>query len=35
VKQYAHLAQTLTEAVVAFRADVESGAYPSAEHEYE
>ncbi|MFC7430228.1 MULTISPECIES: 3-methyl-2-oxobutanoate hydroxymethyltransferase [unclassified Agrococcus] len=35
VKQYAQLAQTLTDAAQAFKADVESGAYPAAEHEYE
>ena len=35
VKQYAQLAHTLDEAARAFRADVESGAYPAPEHEYE
>ncbi len=35
VKQYAQLAQTLTDAVTAFRADVESGAYPGTEHSYD
>jgi 3-methyl-2-oxobutanoate hydroxymethyltransferase len=34
VKQYAHLAETLHDAALAFRADVESGAYPAPEHEY-
>ncbi|MFV0458962.1 MAG: 3-methyl-2-oxobutanoate hydroxymethyltransferase [Actinomycetales bacterium] len=35
VKQYARLADHLTEAVRQFRADVDSGAYPASEHEYE
>jgi 3-methyl-2-oxobutanoate hydroxymethyltransferase len=35
VKKYADLRQTLSDAVTAFRADVESGAYPAPEHEYE
>jgi 3-methyl-2-oxobutanoate hydroxymethyltransferase len=35
VKQYAQLAQTLHDAAVAFRADVESGAYPGPEHSFE
>ncbi len=35
VKQYADLRTILTEAVGAFRADVESGAYPGADHSYE
>jgi 3-methyl-2-oxobutanoate hydroxymethyltransferase len=35
VKQYAQLAKTLHEAAVAFRADVESGAYPGPEHSFE
>lgn len=35
VKQYAQLAKTLNEAAVAFRADVESGAYPGPEHSFE
>jgi len=34
VKQYAQLAATLREATLAFREDVESGAYPAPEHEY-
>jgi 3-methyl-2-oxobutanoate hydroxymethyltransferase len=35
VKQYAQLAKTLHDAAVAFRADVESGAYPGPEHSFE
>jgi 3-methyl-2-oxobutanoate hydroxymethyltransferase len=35
VRQYANLAGVLTEAVSEYRADVESGAYPAPEHEYE
>jgi 3-methyl-2-oxobutanoate hydroxymethyltransferase len=35
VKQYAQLAQTLHEAAVAFRTDVESGVYPGPEHSFE
>jgi len=35
VKQYAHLAEVLGGAVESFRADVESGAYPAPEHEYD
>jgi 3-methyl-2-oxobutanoate hydroxymethyltransferase len=35
VKQYANLATVLTDAVTAYRGDVESGAYPAKEHEYE
>ncbi|MCU1437246.1 MAG: panB [Naasia sp.] len=35
VKKYADLRGVLTDAVTAFRRDVESGAYPAAEHEYE
>ena len=35
VKQYADLRGILTDAVTAYRADVESGAYPAPEHEYE
>ncbi|HEY8589668.1 MAG TPA: 3-methyl-2-oxobutanoate hydroxymethyltransferase [Naasia sp.] len=35
VKKYADLRGVLTEAVTAFRQDVESGAYPAPEHEYE
>ena len=34
VKQYASIGQTLLDAAMAFREDVESGEYPSAEHEY-
>jgi 3-methyl-2-oxobutanoate hydroxymethyltransferase len=34
VKQYANLAQTLLDAAHEFRDDVNSGAYPAAEHEY-
>jgi len=35
VKQYANLRSTLTDAVSAYRADVESGSYPGQEHSYE
>jgi 3-methyl-2-oxobutanoate hydroxymethyltransferase len=35
VKKYADLRTVLGDAVTAFRADVEAGAYPAAEHEYE
>lgn len=35
VKQYANLAGVLTEAVLAFRADVEAGSYPGPEHSYD
>jgi 3-methyl-2-oxobutanoate hydroxymethyltransferase len=35
VKQYANLRQTLSDAVTAYRADVDSGAYPGPEHSYE
>jgi 3-methyl-2-oxobutanoate hydroxymethyltransferase len=35
VRQYANLAGELTDAVTAFRSDVEKGAYPAPEHEYE
>ena len=35
VKRYANVAEVLTDAVGAYRADVESGAYPAPEHEYE
>ncbi len=35
VKQYANLRSTLTDAVNAYRADVESGSYPGQEHSYE
>ena len=35
VKQYANLRQTLTDAVDAYRADVEGGLYPGPEHSYE
>ena len=35
VKQYADLRGVLTDAAKAYRADVESGAYPAPEHEYE
>jgi 3-methyl-2-oxobutanoate hydroxymethyltransferase len=34
VKRYAALADTLYDAAVTFRAEVESGAYPAPEHEY-
>lgn len=35
VKQYANLRKTLSDAVIAYRADVDSGAYPGAEHSYD
>ncbi|NYF10861.1 3-methyl-2-oxobutanoate hydroxymethyltransferase [Leifsonia sp. AK011] len=35
VKQYANLRETLTDAVNAYRADVEQGTYPGPEHSYE
>lgn len=35
VKQYANLGALLSEAAQAFKADVESGAYPGPEHSYE
>lgn len=35
VKQYANVAQVLTEAAQAWAADVSSGAYPTAEHSYD
>lgn len=35
VKRYANLSGVLTDAVKAYRADVEAGAYPASEHEYE
>jgi 3-methyl-2-oxobutanoate hydroxymethyltransferase len=35
VKQYADLHGVLSDAAAAFKADVESGSYPAAEHEYE
>ena len=35
VRQYADLKGVLTDAVIAFRADVESGAYPGPEHSYD
>jgi len=35
VKQYANLRATLTDAVNAYRADVEQGSYPGPEHSYE
>ena len=34
VRQYAQIGRVLHEAAVAYREDVESGAYPSPEHEY-
>ncbi len=34
VKQYAQIADTLFEAAVTYRREVESGVYPAAEHEY-
>ncbi|MER3390021.1 MAG: 3-methyl-2-oxobutanoate hydroxymethyltransferase [Microcella sp.] len=34
VKQYANLRQVLTDAALAYKADVESGAYPGEEHSY-
>jgi 3-methyl-2-oxobutanoate hydroxymethyltransferase len=35
VKRYADLRGALSQAVTDFRSDVESGAYPAPEHEYE
>ncbi len=35
VKQYAKLAEVLTDAAKSYRADVEAGAYPAPEHEYD
>ncbi|MEO7398927.1 MAG: 3-methyl-2-oxobutanoate hydroxymethyltransferase [Ilumatobacteraceae bacterium] len=35
VKQYANLGQVLHDAAVAYRHDVDSGAYPAPEHEYD
>jgi len=35
VKQYANLRTTLTDAVTAYRSDVDSGSYPGPEHSYE
>ena len=35
VKQYANVAQVLTDAATAWIADVGSGAYPDAEHSYD
>ena len=35
VKQYAQIAETLYEAATAYREEVESGAYPSPQHEYD
>ncbi|MBX9470947.1 3-methyl-2-oxobutanoate hydroxymethyltransferase [Microcella sp.] len=34
VKQYANLRQVLTDAAIAYKADVESGAYPDEDHSY-
>ncbi|MFZ1488524.1 MAG: 3-methyl-2-oxobutanoate hydroxymethyltransferase [Ilumatobacteraceae bacterium] len=34
VKQYAHIADTLLDAAVAYRSEVEAGSYPGPEHEY-
>jgi 3-methyl-2-oxobutanoate hydroxymethyltransferase len=34
VKQYANLRQVLTDAALAYKADVESGAYPDEDHSY-
>jgi 3-methyl-2-oxobutanoate hydroxymethyltransferase len=34
VQQYANIGSTLLDAAIAYRADVESGAYPAPEHEY-
>ncbi|MER3386153.1 MAG: 3-methyl-2-oxobutanoate hydroxymethyltransferase [Microcella pacifica] len=34
VKQYANLRQVLTDAALAYKADVESGAYPDEQHSY-
>jgi 3-methyl-2-oxobutanoate hydroxymethyltransferase len=35
VKQYANLRKNLTDAVTAYRSDVEGGVYPGPEHSYE
>jgi 3-methyl-2-oxobutanoate hydroxymethyltransferase len=35
VKQYANLRKTLSDAVIAYRADVDSGAYPGPEHSFD
>lgn len=35
VKQYAKLAEVLTDAAKSYRADVEAGVYPAPEHEYD
>lgn len=35
VKQYAHIGATLHDAVIAFKSEVDSGAYPGPEHSYE
>lgn len=35
VKQYANLRKSLTDAVTAYRSDVEGGVYPAPEHSYE
>ena len=35
VKQFAHIAETLHDAAVAYREEVESGIYPAPEHEYD
>ena len=34
VKQFATIGETLHSAALAYRAEVDSGAYPSPEHEY-
>jgi 3-methyl-2-oxobutanoate hydroxymethyltransferase len=34
VRQYANLRQTLTDAAVAYQADVTAGHYPAPEHSY-
>jgi 3-methyl-2-oxobutanoate hydroxymethyltransferase len=34
VEQYANIGQTLLDAAISYRADVESGAYPAERHEY-
>jgi 3-methyl-2-oxobutanoate hydroxymethyltransferase len=34
VKQYANVGQILHDAAIAYRADVDDGAYPGPEHEY-
>ena len=34
VKQYANIGQTLLDAAVSYREDVESGVYPAERHEY-